>query len=102
MRTARVFVNNVLAGIFEELPLGKYRFTYLLEYQGPGVSLTMPSKNKIYEFDQFPAYFEGVLPEGNSLEVLLRKYKLDKSDYFGQLIQVGKDLVGAVSVEAIT
>ena len=59
----------------------------------------LPIKNSVYEFQEFPAFFEGLLPEGVQLEALLRKYKLDKDDYFGQLLQVGSDLIGAVTVE---
>ncbi|RYW70038.1 toxin HipA, partial [Legionella pneumophila] len=42
-----------------------------------------------------------LLPEGIMLEALLRKYKIDKNDYFGQLIIVGQDVVGAVTIEEI-
>lgn len=101
MRSARVYVNQVFAGIFEELTEGQYRFSYTDHYQGAPVSLTMPVKKSIYEFSKFPAYFDGLLPEGVLLEALLRKYKLDRNDYFGQLLQVGHDLVGAVSVEEV-
>ena len=45
-------------------------------------------------------FFEGLLPEGIMLEGLLRYAKIDKNDYFSQLIQVGHDLVGNVTVEA--
>lgn len=99
MRKARILVNNVMAGILEELEEGKYRFTYQSDYKGLPISLTMPLENKIYAFQQFPLFFEGLLPEGIHLEALLRKYKLDKNDYFAQLMQVGGDLVGAVTVE---
>jgi serine/threonine-protein kinase HipA len=99
MRSARVLVNGVLAGFLEEHSKTKYRFCYEEDYQGLPVSLTMPTKNRVYDFNQFPPFFEGLLPEGVQLEALLRKYKLDKNDYFGQLLQVGNDLVGAVTIE---
>ena len=99
MRRAIVRVNNMRAGILEELGGGKYRFDYESDYVGAPVSLTMPIKNQQYEFHVFPPFFEGLLPEGALLEGLLRKCKLDKNDYFGQLLQVGSDVVGAVSVE---
>jgi serine/threonine-protein kinase HipA len=35
------------------------------------------------------------------LEALLRQCKLDRNDYFGQLLRVGKDVVGAVTIEEI-
>ncbi|KTC74501.1 HipA protein [Legionella birminghamensis] len=99
MRKARVLVNNIEAGILEESETGKYLFNYHAGYEGAPVSLTMPLANKRYEFDKFPPFFEGLLPEGIMLEALLRKYKIDRNDYFGQLIKVGQDVVGAVVIE---
>ena|SRR5579872_7020483 len=99
MRKAHVLVNGVLAGTLEECSDGRYCFTYQPDYDGAPVSLALPIKNSVYEFQKFPAFFEGLLPEGVQLEALLRKYKLDKNDYFGQLLQVGNDLIGAVTVE---
>lgn len=101
MRKASIRVNSVYAGILEETENGTYRFTYHDDYIGAPVSLTMPLMNKIYEFDAFPPFFEGLLPEGMMLEVLLRKFKLNKNDYFGQLLKVGGDVVGAVTIERI-
>lgn len=99
MRKARVFVNNQIAGTLEELADGKFRFNYVMDYQGAPVSLTMPIKKTEYEFAHFPPFFEGLLPEGILLESVLRKYKLDKNDYFGLLIQTGQDTVGNVTIE---
>lgn len=99
MRKAYVSVNGIKAGILEELQGGTYQFTYFDEYQGAAVSLTMPLNNKSYHFNGFPPFFEGLLPEGIMLEALLRKYKIDRNDYFGQLMLVGQDVVGAVTIE---
>lgn len=101
MRKACILVHDIKAGILEERENNQYYFTYYPEYQGPPVSLTMPVKNKIYEFNQFPPFFEGLLPEGILLEALLRAYKLDKKDYFGQLLKIGHDVVGAVTIESL-
>ncbi|KTD73444.1 HipA N-terminal domain-containing protein [Legionella tucsonensis] len=99
MKKARVLVNGIKAGILEKLDERKYQFTYDAEYKGAPVSLTMPLTKKIYEFDVFPPFFEGLLPEGVMLEALLRKYKIDRNDYFRQLIKIGQDVVGAVTIE---
>jgi serine/threonine-protein kinase HipA len=99
MRKARVFVNGVEAGILQEQEQGKYQFQYHLDYQGAPVSLTMPIKKRIYDFQQFPPFFEGLLPEGPMLEALLRKKKIDRNDLFSQLMTVGQDVVGAVTIE---
>jgi serine/threonine-protein kinase HipA len=97
MREAEVYVHDKLAGILGEAEQG-FDFTYESGYDGPPVSLTMPTKTKKHTFEDFPPFFEGLLPEGIQLDALLRTEKLDKSDYLGQLITVGNDLVGAVSV----
>jgi serine/threonine-protein kinase HipA len=101
MRKAKVLVNAIEAGLLEELDNGHYKFTYHEHYNYASVSLTMPLTQRVYEFEHFPSFFEGLLPEGIMLDGLLRKYKLDKNDLFGQLIQVGHDLVGAVTVESL-
>lgn len=101
MRKARVLVNAHEAGVLAEVQAGQYVFTYNDDYRGAPVSLTMPLKNKRYEYDKFPPFFDGLLPEGVMLEGLLRKYKLDKTDYLGQLMKVGRDVVGAVTIEEI-
>lgn len=87
------------AGILRELDTGGFEFEYLPGYTGLAVSLTLPLRSEVYRFKEFPAFFEGLLPEGPQLEALLRTAKLDRKDYFGQLLQVGGDLVGSVTVQ---
>lgn len=99
-RKVSVFVHDVLCGHLEEIEKGKkYKFFYLTGYNGPPVSLTMPVKDKEFQFDTFPPFFDGVLPEGSMLEGLLRQAKLDRNDHFGQLAVVGNELIGAVTVK---
>jgi len=88
------------AGILTEVDRpGHYRFGYLVRYDGPPISLTMPLREEPYGFDRFPPFFDGLLPEGAQLEALLRVAKVDRNDPMGQLLVVGGDLVGAVTVE---
>jgi serine/threonine-protein kinase HipA len=101
MRKANILVSGTVAGVLEEQEHGQYQFIYQPDYKGPPVSLTMPIKQSSYTFTKFPSFFEGLLPEGLMLEALLRKYKIDKDDYFAQLISVGQDVVGAVTIEEI-
>lgn len=98
MRKAEVYIHDQYAGTLEELDQGRYQFTYRPDYQGPAVSLTMPVSQRAYHYDRFPPFFEGLLPEGFQLDSLVRREKLDQSDYFGQLLVVGNDLIGAVTV----
>jgi serine/threonine-protein kinase HipA len=88
------------AGILEEIEAGKkYRFTYFEGYGGPSISLTMPVGGREFVFDRFPPFFDGLLPEGLLLEGLLKQRKIDKFDCLSQLIAVGNELVGAVTVQ---
>lgn len=100
MRRAKVLVNGILAGYLSEKEKNtNYEFAYLEGYCGSSISLTMPISQKIYPFDCFPPFFDGFLPEGFMLDALLRKAKLDKNDRFGQLMRVGGELVGNITVE---
>ncbi len=96
---AEVYVHNLPAGLLEKEKEGElYRFSYLPGYAGPPVSLTMPVREEPYLFPEFPPFFEGLLPEGTQLESLLRRRKIDRGDCFSQLLAVGSDMVGAVTV----
>ena len=75
-----------------------YCFQYLPGYAGHPVSLTMPVRFEPYCFNTFPPFFDGLLPEGIQLDGLLRTRKIDKHDYFSQLLAVGEDVVGAVTI----
>jgi serine/threonine-protein kinase HipA len=99
MRIADVFVDDTRVGQLEEVEAKrKYRFEYHANYVGAPVSLTMPISTQVYAFDSFPAFFDGVLPEGVMLEALLKHNKIDRDDPFSQLLAVGEDLVGNVQV----
>lgn len=102
MRKAKVYVKGIEAGILTELVQGKeYLFEYLEEYKGLEISLTMPTNQRVYKFKNFPPFFDGLLPEGIQLEGLLKIRKIDRSDYFSQLIAIGEDTVGAVTVKEL-
>jgi len=79
----------------------KYRFIYDEEYDGQPISVTMPVEKKEFQYEQFPPFFEGLLPEGVNLEMLLRTKKIDRNDAFSQLMAVGEDTVGAVTVREV-
>ncbi|HJZ39905.1 MAG TPA: HipA N-terminal domain-containing protein [Bacteroidales bacterium] len=102
MRKAKIFVQGIEAGTLSELKRsGEYVFEYLDGYTGLEISRTMPKNVKIYKFHKFPPFFDGLLPEGLQLEGLLKIKKIDKNDFFSQLMAVGEDLVGAITVKEI-
>lgn len=102
MREAAVSVQGVRAAILAEIERGRaYRVTYEPSYTGPPISLTMPVRLEPYGFTAFPPFFDGLLPEGAQFEALLRQAKIDRDDPFQQLVTVGADVVGAVTVAPI-
>lgn len=102
MKKAKVFNFGIYAGDLIELEKNKkYQFIYANGYDGPPVSLTLPLKQIEFSFDEFPPFFEGLLPEGIQLDALLRQTKIDRNDFFSILLITGKDLVGSVTLEEI-
>jgi serine/threonine-protein kinase HipA len=101
MRKAKVFNHGIQAGVLTETNESTYLFDYDENYNGPPISLTMPLINKHYEYKKFPAFFDGMLPEGVMLSALLKAEKIDANDYFSQLLIVGNDLVGSITVKAM-
>ena len=101
MRKAEVHQQGLLAGVLEELGQGRYRFSYAAAYRGRPISLALPVRETPYEFDTFPPVFEGLLPEGLQLEAMLRRYKIDKTDLFKQLVTVGEDVVGSLVIKEV-
>jgi serine/threonine-protein kinase HipA len=101
-RRAAVHQQGAFAGILEESGPAAWHFIYDPNYTGLPVSLNLPIRPEPYTFDRFPPLFDGLLPEGLQLEALLRSRKIDRSDAFSQLLAVGADLVGSLTVEAMT
>jgi serine/threonine-protein kinase HipA len=101
MRKAEIHQQNILAGHLEEIDRSHYRFTYVPGYPGEPISLALPVREPTYEFDRFPAIFEGLLPEGVQLEAMLRIYKVDRGDLFQQLLIIGENVVGSLTVREV-
>ena len=100
-RTAYIYVRNDFAGILVEQDDG-YRFQYDDRYlnnnAAPPVSLTLPKQVDSYVSNTLFPFFDGLIPEGWLLELVVRNWKLDRRDRFGLLLVACKDCIGAVSV----
>ena len=62
----------------------------------------MPTSQQHYKFISYPAFFEGLLPEGIQLEALLKDKKINRNDLFAQLVACGADCVGAVTALGVS
>ena len=98
LRRAEVFQSEEFAGYLEERTDHGWIFVYAIDYKGIPVSLTLPVRQDPYLFETFPPVFEGLLPEGPQLEALLKIHKIDRHNAFAQLVVVGGDLVGSLTV----
>jgi serine/threonine-protein kinase HipA len=95
-------MHGKVAGILQEILAGRiYRFTYSGLYKGEAISLNMPTERSMYDFNGFPSFFEGLLPEGHQLEGLLSLYGIDRSDLFSQLVKTGEDMPGCITVKEV-
>ena len=99
-RAAEVRVDGIPAGTLREKSDGTFTFCYRRDYAGAPVSLTLPITTEPYTFTRFPPFFDGLLPEGVQLDAMLRQLKIDRADLFSQLVAVGADVVGNVTIFA--
>jgi len=104
-RTAQIFVRDKLAGLLRETDEG-YSFAYDTDYlssDNPSpVSLTLPLTDKPYVSKTLFAFFDGLIPEGWLLDVVVHNWKLNEKDRFGILLAACKDPIGNVSVMEVS
>ena len=102
--SALVYYMDKKAGLLKKTDNGyefKYDFSYLNDADAKPISLTIPLTHKKYFSDRLFPFFENLLPEGFLLDMTVAKLKIDRNDKFNILLHVGKDTVGAVSIEPL-
>ncbi len=101
-RTAKIFVNNLLAGKLTESSEGEYSFEYDADYltneENTPVSLTLPKREKAYISDALFPFFDGLIPEGWLMDIGIKNWKLNNKDRMGLLLYLCTDCIGNVSV----
>ena len=103
MRKAKVYVDDYLAGIL--IQDNGFKFQYLKSYiENPNakpVSLTLPITNEVYESPTLFPFFDGLIPEGWLLELIIKQWGIDRRDRMGLLLKTGYNTIGNVSVEEV-
>jgi len=102
-RRGRVLFDGEGAGTIEETGRGmtfRYDPAWLAQGDAQPVSLTLPLSDKEVETPGPHPFFTGLLPEGWLFNLALGKLKVARDDWFGQLLALCRDAVGAVSIEA--
>lgn len=102
-RQAEVLVQCKTAGILKETEDG-YSFSYLPEYlerpEAVAVSLTLPLRAEPYSSPVLFPFFDGLIPEGWLLDVVIHNWKINRNDRFGLLLASCRDCIGDVSIKA--
>ncbi len=101
-RTAKVFVNKILAGTLSESLEGEYLFKYNADYlaneMNNPVSLTLPKREEAYISDTLFPFFDGLIPEGWLMDIGIKNWKLNTKDRMGLLLHLCNDCIGNVSI----
>lgn len=94
MKQAKVFLNNVLAGILTEDDMGyefRYDSDYLKSDGAVAVSLTLPLTDKPYRDKVLFPFFDGLIPEGWLLDIAEQSWKISVRDRFSLLLACCKN-----------
>ncbi len=102
-RTAYIYVRNVFAGTLAETDFG-YSFIYDEEYlqneNATAVSLTLPLSKDEYKAKTLFSFFDGLIPEGWLLDIVVHNWKISPNDRFGVLLVACRDAIGNVRVRS--
>lgn len=99
---ADIYVDDVLAATIRRTPQGtefQYVSSYRKHHERPiATSLPLSTGTILRPGGSVPAFFAGLLPEGRRLSALKRAIKTSADDELSQLLAVGSDTVGNISV----
>ena len=98
-RIAKVFFNNIMAGILAHDNKG-YHFVYDRKYLaiGPPLSFLLPLQEKGFTSPNLFPFFDNLIAEGWLKTIQCKAQKINENDRYGLLLENGKDLVGAVTI----
>jgi serine/threonine-protein kinase HipA len=101
-RSAKVYVNDDLAGILVETTEGEFQFQYENLYlSGTSklpVSLTLPKRKEAYHSKVLFSFFDGLIPEGWLLDIAIKSWKINPRDRMGLLLHLCQDCIGNVHI----
>ncbi|MBR0036678.1 MAG: HipA N-terminal domain-containing protein [Bacteroidales bacterium] len=104
MRQAKIYRKGIFAGILTE-DGGEYRFRYdsmyLAQEEALPVSLTFPLQEEEFVSPILFPFFDGLIPEGWLLDVVLRNTDISILDRMSLLLLCCKECIGSVSVVPI-
>lgn len=104
MQRAKVFRNNIFAGLLTKYSDSEYSFIYDSEYlKMPNIkpiSLTLPLQEKEFKSNHLFPFFYNLLAEGKLKDIQCRELRIDKNDDFSRLILTTKEnTIGSITIE---
>ncbi len=94
-------LNGKHVGILEQTPSGKMAFTYDASATQM-ISIGMPIRKEPYGDIQTNAYFGGLLPESDTVRIIIgKRYGISPNNPFSLLKAIGYDCAGAISCAAM-
>lgn len=103
MRQAKIYRKGIFAGLLTE-DEGEYVFEYDNTYLSSNyvaISLTLPLQKEPYRSPVLFPFFDGLIPEGWLLDVVLRNTDISVLDRMSLLLLCCKDCIGSISVVPI-
>ena len=76
----------------------RYFADYLMRAEASAISVTLPLRAEPYATKTLHPFFDGLIPEGWTLNIITKNWKIDPRDRMGLLLAVCRDCVGAVSI----
>lgn len=101
-KTAKVLYDGVLAARLSETDEGyllQYDKDYLQQPDSKPISLTLPKQQEPYSSKVLFPFFDGLIPEGWLLDIVVDHWKVKANDRFELLLTTCRDTIGAVTVE---
>ena len=104
MKRAKVFRNNIFAGLLSKFSESEYSFVYDKEYlKLPNIkpiSLTLPLQEKEFKSNHLFPFFYNLLAEGKLKDIQSHELRIDKNDDFSRLILTTKEnTIGSITIE---
>lgn len=104
MQRAKVFRNNIFAGLLIKLNEKEYVFVYDKEYlklpNKKPISLTLPLQEEEFKSAYLFPFFYNLLAEGKLKDIQCKELRIDKDDDFSRLILTTKEnTIGSITIE---
>jgi len=102
MKVANVYYNGACSGElieYDDHYEFKYSDDYLKNNASRPISLSLPLTKKAYKSDILFPFFDGLIPEGYLLDLIIKKYNIKATNRLGLLLHSGLSTIGAVTIE---